>query len=136
MSTVHYLLDTNIVSYIVRQPHCALAMRIASLEPHSYAISVVVAAELQYGAQRLGSKRLTDQLEAVLSAIKVLPLEPPADRHYGTIRAELDRSGQPIGQNDLLIAAHARTLGATLVTNNPREFARVPGLNVENWRQA
>ena len=85
--------------------------------------------------QRRGSKRLTNQLEAVLSAINVLPLEPPADRHYGTIRAELERIGQPIGQNDLLIAAHARALGATLVTNNLREFRRIPGLKAEDWQK-
>ena len=133
---MRYLLDTNVVSYIVRQPHSRLARRIASLKPDNFAISVVVAAELQYGAQKRGSKRLTNQLEAVLSAIKVLPLEPPADRHYGTIRAELERSGQPIGQNDLLIAAHARALGATLITNNLREFRRIPSLIVEDWRQA
>ena len=133
---MRYLLDTNVVSYLVRQPHSPLARRIASLKPDSLAISVVVAAELQYGAQKRGSKRLTNQLEAVLSAIKVLPLEPPADRHYGTIRAELERNGQPIGQNDLLIAAHARALGATLITNNLREFRRIPGLKVEDWHQA
>ena len=132
---MRYLLDTNVVSYLVRQPHGALARRIASLEPDSFAISVIVAAKLQYGMQRRGSKQLTDQLEAVLSAIKVVPLEPPADRHYGTIRAELERIGQPIGQNDLLIAAHARALGATLVTNNLREFRRIPGLKVEDWQK-
>ena len=132
---MRYLLDTNVVSYLVRQPHGPLARRIASLEPDSFAISVIVAAELQYGMQRRGSKQLTDQLEAVLSAIKVVPLEPPADRHYGTIRAELERIGQPIGQNDLLIAAHARALGATLVTNNLREFRRIPGLKVEDWQK-
>ena len=86
--------------------------------------------------KKRGSKRLTNQLEAVLSAIKVLPLEPPADRRYGTIRAELERSGQPFGQNDLLIAAHARALGATLIANNLREFRRIPGPRVEDWRQA
>ena len=133
---MRYFLDTDIVSYIVRQPHGALARRIASLKPDSFAVSVIVAAELQYGVQRRGSKRLTDQLEAVLSAIEVVPLEPPADRHYGTIRAELERTGQPIGQNDLLIAAQARALGATLVTNNLREFRRIPGLKVENWHEA
>ena len=132
---MRYLLDTNVVSYLVRQPHGPLAKRIASLKPDSFAISVVVAAELQYEAQKRGSKRLTNQLEAVLSAINVLPLEPPADRHYGTIRAELERIGQPIGQNDLLIAAHARALGATLVTNNLREFRRIPGLKAEDWQK-
>lgn len=131
-----YLLDTNVVSCLVRQPQGRLARRVASLNPDSFAISIVVAAELQYGAQRRGSKRLTKQLEAVLSAIRVLPLESPADRHYGAIRSELERNGQPIGQNDLLIGAHARVLGATLVTNKLREFRRIPGLKVEDWLEA
>ncbi len=131
-----YLLDTNVVSCLVRQPQGPLARRVASLNPDSFAISVAVAAELQYGAQRRGSRRLTNQLEAVLSAIRVLPLEPPADRHYGAIRSELERSGQPIGQNDLLIAAHARALGATVVSNKLREFRHIPGLKVEDWQEA
>ena len=132
---MRYFLDTNVVSYMVRQPQSPLARRVASLSPDSFAISVVVAAELQYGAQERGSKRLTDQLAAVLAAMNVLPLESPADRHYGAIRTELERMGQPIGQNDLLIAAHARALGAILITNNLREFRRIPGLKVEDWRE-
>lgn len=98
------------------------------------AISVIVAAELRYGAERRGSARLTNQLEAVLAAIETLPLAEPADRHYGVIRSVLERVGRPIGHNDLLIAAHARALGATLVTDNVGEFSRVPNLAVENWR--
>ena len=132
---MRYFLDTNVVSYMVRQPQSPLARRVASLSPDSFAISVVVAAELQYGVQERGSKRLTDQLEAVLAAMNVLPLESPADRHYGAIRTELERMGQPIGQNDLLIAAHARALGAILITNNLRELRRIPGLKVEDWRE-
>ena len=95
---------------------------------------MIVAAELRYGAERRGSERLTRQLEAVLSAIDVLPLEEPADRHYGEIRNDLERVGRPIGHNELLIAAHARALGATLVTNNIGEFRRVPSLAVEDWQ--
>ena len=98
------------------------------------AISVIVAAELRYGAERRGSARLTSQLEAVLTAIEILPLAEPADRHYGAIRSALERVGRPIGHNDLLIAAHARALGTTLVTDNVGEFGRVPDLAVENWR--
>ena len=129
------MLDTNVVSYIVREPHCALARRISSLRPDSFAISVIVAAELQNGAQRRASRRLTQQLNAVLSAITILPLEEPADHHYGAIRVELERLGNPIGQNDMLIAAHARSLGATLITNNLKEFRRISGLHVEDWPQ-
>ena len=134
MTTLQYLLDTNVVSQLVRWPDGEVARRIAALEPGSVAISVIVAAELRYGAQRRGSARLTKQLEEVLSALDVLPLEEPADRHYGQIRSSLERSGKPIGRNDLLIAAHARAMGATLVTNNVGEFRRVPDLTVEDWQ--
>ena len=133
MAEVHYLLDTNVVSELVRRPGGATSQRVAGVKAGSLGVSVIVAAELRYGAARLGSERLTRQLEAVLSAINVLPLEEPADWHYGMIRSELERIGQPIGHNDLLIAAHARSLGATLVTRNVREFGRVPGLSVETW---
>ena len=128
------MLDTNVVSDLVRRPGGEVARRAASLEPGSMAISVIVAAELRYGVERRGSARLTNQLEAVLTAIETLPLAEPADRHYGVIRSALERVGQPIGHNDLLIAAHARALGATLVTDNVGEFSRVPNLAVENWR--
>ena len=130
-----YFVDTNVVSDIVRQPLSRIARRVASLTPESFAISVIVAAELRYGAQRRNSRRLTRQLEAVLSALQILPLETPADHHYGMIRSQLERTGKTIGQNDLLIAAHARALGATLVTNNLREFQRIPGLKTEDWRR-
>ena len=131
---LRYLLDTNAVSQLIRQPDGEVARRVAALEPGSFAISVIVAAELRYGAERRGSSRLTRQLEAVFSAIDVLPLEEPVDRHYGAIRSELERVGQPIGSNDLLIAAHAKALDLILVTNNVREFRRVPGLSVEDWQ--
>ena len=134
MAELQYLLDTNAVSQLVRRPGNDLARRVAALEPGSVAISVIVAAELRYGAQRRGSVRLTRQLEAVLSALDVLPLEEPADRHYGAIRYDLERIGRPIGRNDLLIAAHARALGVTLVTDNVGEFRRVPSLTVEDWQ--
>ncbi len=128
------MLDTNAVSDLVRRPDGAVARRATVVEPGTMAVSIVVAAELRYGAERRGSVRLTSQLEAVLSALDTLPLTEPADRHYGMIRSELEQLGRPIGYNDLLIAAHARALGATLVTNNVREFRRVPGLTVEDWR--
>lgn len=131
---LRYLLDTNAVSQLIRRPDGKVAQRVAELEPGSFAINVIVAAELRYGAERRGSSRLTRQLEAVLSAIDVLPLEEPVDRHYGEIRTELEGSGRPIGFNDLLIAAHARALGLTLVTNNVGEFRRVSGLSVEDWQ--
>ncbi len=134
MAAFRYMLDTNAVSQLVRRPECPLARRVARLEPGSVAISVIVAAELRYGAERRGSVRLTRQLEAVLSAIDVIALGEPADRHYGAIRSDLERVGRPIGHHDLLIAAHARSVGAILVTNNLKEFRRVPSLQVEDWQ--
>ncbi len=133
MTALVYLLDTNILSQLVRRPEGDVAKRIAGLEPGSFATSVIVAAELRYGTERRGSQRLTDRVEAILAAIDVLPLEEAAARHYGQIRNRLERAGRPIGLNDLLIAAHAKTLGVTLVTNNSREFLRVSDLTVESW---
>ena len=127
------MLDTNVVSELVRRPDGQTARRAASIEPRTIAVSIIVAAELRYGAERRGSDRLTRQLEAVLAALEILPLTEPADAHYAAIRSELERVGRPVGHNDLLIAAHARALDATLVTRNIREFRRVPGLAVEDW---
>ena len=130
------MLDTNVVSALVRRPGGDLARRVGALPAGSFAVSVVVAGELRYGVRRRGSERLARQVEAVLSAMDVLAPAEPVDRHYGEIRNALERIGQPIGQNDLWIAAHARALAATLVTGNVREFGRVPGLAVEDWHQA
>jgi tRNA(fMet)-specific endonuclease VapC len=94
---------------------------------------IVVTAELRFGAAKKGSARLTAQLDAVLGVLPVLPLEAPADAVYGELRARLERTGQPIGGNDLLIAAQTVALGLTLVTDNEREFARIPELQHENW---
>lgn len=120
-------------SELVRRPEGEVARRAAALRPGSMAISIIVAAELRYGAERRGSMRLTRQLESVLSPIDTLPLAEPADRHYAMIRGELERTGRAIGHNDLLLAAHARALGATLATRNIGEFRRVPNLSVESW---
>ena len=133
MATLQYLLDTDIVSALVKKPAGPLADRFARLDPDSFCTSIVVAAELRYGACRKDSAKLTQQVEAVLEGIDILPIETPVDRHYGEIRAALARIGQPIGQNDLFIAAHARALDLILVTGNVGEFSRVPGLRVENW---
>lgn len=131
--TGRYLLDTDIVSDLVRRPQGAVADRIANIGERRVCTSIIVASELRFGAAKRGSERLTRQLESILSALPVLPLEEPADRHYAAIRRELESAGTPIGPNDLLIAAHARSLGATLVTGNVRELSRVPGLAVESW---
>ncbi len=95
--------------------------------------SILVAAELRCGAAKKASERLTAQLEAVLAALEVLPLEAPADAVYGTLRARLEQAGRPIGGNALLIAAQVLALGYTLVTDNEREFGRIVELPLENW---
>ena len=128
-----YLLDTNIVSDLVHEPQGAIARRIARVGENAVCTSIVVACELRYGAAKKGSPRLSAQVESILEALAVLPLEPGADRHYGEIRSHLERSGRPIGGNDLLIAAHARAAGLRLITRNAGEFTRVPGLAVTSW---
>lgn len=128
-----YLLDTNIVSDMVRRPEGAAARRNAAIAPDAVVTSVIVAAELRFGLELRQSSRLTAQTELVLASLPVLSLDKPADSLYGQLRADLQRRGQLIGSNDLLIAAHALSLGATLVTDNVREFERVDGLFVENW---
>jgi tRNA(fMet)-specific endonuclease VapC len=90
---------------------------------------------LRYGAAKKGSPRLSTQLEAVLGALEVLPLETPADEAYGSLRTRLEQAGTPIGANDLLVAAHALALGYTIITDNEEEFARVGDLQLENWRR-
>ena len=128
-----YLLDTNIVSDLVRNPQGAAAARLVGIDERAIGTSIIVAAELRYGAVRRGSARLTAQLEKILGAIEVLPFEAPAERVYGELRCSLEAAGRPTGANDLLIAAHALALGRSLVTDNLREFSRVAGLTLENW---
>jgi tRNA(fMet)-specific endonuclease VapC len=128
-----YLLDSNAVSDIVRNPQGRVAARIGEVGEDNVATSVIVAAEMRYGAVKKGSSRLSRQLEAVLSALPILPFEAPADQAYARIRASLERAGTPIGANDMLIAAHAVAVSMVVVTDNVREFKRVRGLRVENW---
>jgi tRNA(fMet)-specific endonuclease VapC len=130
---VRYLLDTNILSDLVRRPQGVIAERIAREGERAICTSIVVVAELRFGAQKSGSAKLAAQLEAILAAIDILPLEEPADRHYAILRDQLEKQGQAIGPNDLFIAAHALAMDCTLVTANESEFSRVPGLRVENW---
>lgn len=131
--SARFLLDTNIVSDLVRNPQGRVAAKIAEVGEDAVATSIIVAAELRYGAVKKGSQRLTDQLEAVLGALDILALEPPAHATYGATRVALEAAGAPIGGNDLLIAAQALALDLVVVTNNEREFGRVGGLRVENW---
>ena len=130
---MRYLLDTNIVSDLIRNPQGRVAAHIKKIGETQICTSIIVAAELRYGATKKGSPRLTAQLEAVLGVLEILPFESPADSVYGSIRARLEQAGQMIGGNDMLIAAQAITFGYTIVTDNQREFARVAGLARENW---
>lgn len=127
------MLDTNIVSELARNPHGAVAERIAEVGPETICVSIVTAAELRYGCARKGSPKLLAQIEAILASVPVLALDVPADAEYGGIRAELEAAGKPIGPNDLFIAAHASALGAVLVTAKMGEFKRLHALQVENW---
>ena len=133
MPAYRYLLDTNIVSDLVRNPQGSVTRRIARVGEHRVCTSIIVACELRYGAEKKGSARLSAQLEQVLSVLPVLPLDGEADRHYGKIRADLERKGTPIGPHDILIASHARASGLTLVTNNLSEFKRVAKLRLATW---
>jgi tRNA(fMet)-specific endonuclease VapC len=130
---MRYLLDTNIASDLVRNPQGRVADRIFKVGETQVFTSIIVAAELRYGAEKKQSAHLLAQLEAVLGAIEVLPFEKPADAVYGALRAQLEQAGQPIGANDLLIAAQAMALDCILVTDNVKEFARIKQLRVENW---
>lgn len=133
MSEFRYLLDTNIVSDLVRHPGGIVRDRIAEVGEETVCISLVVASELRFGAAKRNSKQLSKRVELILSALPALSLEPPVDEHYAEIRVALEKAGNPIGPNDLLIAAHCRALGLTLVTHNLKEFSHVPKLRVENW---
>ncbi len=133
MDSLRFLLDTNTVSDLVRQPQGRVARKIAQTGEDLVCTSIIVACELRFGAAKKGSVRLTEQLEAILGPMLILPLEPDADRHYGALRAHLERAGQIIGANDMLIAAQALAHDLTLVTDNLGEFKRVPGLKVMNW---
>lgn len=128
-----YLLDTNIVIYVIkRRPIEVLAL----FNEHAgrMAMSAITLSELYHGAEK--SAKVSQNLEVIeefSSLLEVLPYTGKALAHYGSIRSALEKAGQPIGVNDLHIAAHARSEGLVVVTNNVSEFARVPGLMVENW---
>ncbi len=133
---LRYLLDTNIVIYVLkRRPVEVLSTFNANAS--RMAMSSITLAELLHGAEK--SSRVSENLAAIedfCSRLQVLPYGPKAAQHYGAIRAALEKLGQPIGVNDMHIAAHARSEGLVLVTNNMGEFARVPALETENWVHA
>ena len=131
---IRYLLDTNICIYIAKHNPPAVRARFEQQRADALVMSVVTLGELQHGAEKSQARaKALAVLQQLQSAIQVMPMTQAAGQHYGQIRSALERAGQPIGNNDLWIAAHARAEGWVLVTNNEREFCRVEGLTVENW---
>lgn len=133
MPMPRYLLDTNIISALARAPQGPIAAIMHEKMPAMFYTSIVVAAEIEFGLAKGVSDRLRRQVLMILTRLEILPLGEPVHQHYGQIRSHLMRLGQPIGPNDLFIAAHARALDLVLVTDNVREFQRVPDLRLENW---
>ncbi|MGD9737779.1 MAG: type II toxin-antitoxin system VapC family toxin [Bauldia sp.] len=129
---MRYLLDTNVLSDLLRNPRGAVYRRLNDVEEAAVATSIVVAAELRVGGQRNGRPQLVAAIEGLLDRIEVLPFEAPADQSYAALRTDLERRGRPLDGNGLLIAAHALSLGCTLVTADAA-FRHVPDLKVENW---
>jgi len=128
-----YLLDTNTCVYVIRKRPEAVFQRLSQTDGGEVALSVVTAFELEIGALRAQGRGYSEAIRKLLREFSVLPLEDSAREAYGRLRTRLERQGERIGAHDMLIAAHAITLGATLVTNNEREFKRVKGLRIENW---
>ena len=134
MSSLRYLRDTNICIYIAKQQPPSVAARFAKLAAGSVGMSLITCGELRYGAEKSRQRvRALDTLSRLEALIPVIPLDDGAGERYGAIRSHLELAGTPIGNNDLWIAAHALSLGVTLISNNTREFERVPKLKLENW---
>ena len=133
MVSHRYMLDTNIISSLIKNPQGQIYQKLKDVFPLTVCTSIVVSAEIQYGIQKGVSRKLHNQIKEVIEAIDVLPLEQPVALKYGELRAYLHKTGKPIGYNDLFIAAHAIALDLILVTDNIKEFERVPELKLENW---
>lgn len=127
------LLDTNICIHVINARPPEVLKRFRQYRMGEIGVCSVVAAELAYGVAKSGSARNRQALELFLAPLEILPFDEPALWAYGDLRAELERMGTPIGALDTMIAAHALSVNNTLVTNNTGEFARVPGLRVQNW---
>ncbi|MCV0393857.1 MAG: type II toxin-antitoxin system VapC family toxin [Rhizobiaceae bacterium] len=128
-----YLLDTNIISDLARNPSGRTARRLSEVDPDKVASSVVVAAEVWFGVEKNPSFRSRARTESFMRTVRVLELRPEVAKVYGRVRAQLSASGKTLGPNDMLIAAHALSLDATLITDDAAAFAQVPGLKMENW---
>lgn len=133
MSRSISLLDTNTCIYIINRRPPEVFEHFAGREVGEVAISSITGAELTFGVAKSGSRKNRDALDKFLAPLVVLPFDETAMREYGELRSHLERQGQPIGALDQLIAAHALALDAVLVTNNEREFRRVPRLRLANW---
>ncbi|WP_218081760.1 type II toxin-antitoxin system VapC family toxin [Anthocerotibacter panamensis] len=133
MEDIRYLLDTNIVSDLIKHPAGRVVQHIKTKGEDTLAISIVVACELRFGAAKKNVPILSTKIEQLLSSLKIFPLTVDADRYYADLRVYLENNGTPIGPNDMLIASHALALDLILVTANIREFSRIPRLKVENW---
>ena len=130
------LLDTNICIHVINARPPAVLQRFRQHRMGEIGVCSVVAAELAYGVAKSGSPRNRQAMEMFLAPLVILPFDEAAVWVYGDLRAELERKGTPIGSLDTMIAAHALSQQSTLVTNNTREFAKVPGLALENWVQS
>ena len=131
---IRYLLDTNICIYIINKRPPAIIEKLMQFSPQEIGVSAIVVSELQYGVAKSSQPERNHQLlDAFLRPFQVVPYDEAAAEAYGAIRADLEKKGQPIGREDLLIAAHALAADLTLITNNEAEFKRVPNLRVENW---
>jgi tRNA(fMet)-specific endonuclease VapC len=130
---VSYLLDANMISALVSDPVGQVARRLEAAGERNVMTSIVVSAEVAFGVRKKGSDELARKVGNIMGRLHVAPLAPPSDEYYAAIRLDLERRGEPIGPNDMLIAAHAMALDATLVTDNEREFSRIAGLRIENW---
>lgn len=130
------MLDTNIVSDMVRNPHGAAVAQSRIAGEGSLCLSAVTVCELRFGVKKKGSEALRNRVETFLATVPAVPLESDASECFADIWYELERKGTPIGPYDMLIAAHALSLDLTLVTANIREFSRVDGLKVENWLES
>jgi tRNA(fMet)-specific endonuclease VapC len=128
-----YLLDANVLGNLSRNPQGSIASELKKREDEKIVTSIIVRCEIEYGLELKKSEKLSRAMEFILSEIEVLDFTAPAHQHYGAIRSALKMAGTPIGPNDLFIAAHAIALDATLVTDNVKEFSRVPGLKIQNW---
>lgn len=130
---MRYLLDTNCVSDMMHNPQGKILGHLSRVGEKDVFTSIIVVAEIRYGIEKRGSKKLAARLDQVLGVLPVERFEAPADERYGWLRHETKKAGKSVGSMDMLIAAHALALDATLVTGNERELSYVPGLKIENW---